>query len=62
MKNIYDITDGQLITIWIFGILGTISLLEITNDSVFTTFMSVLIPFLVIFYTLGVRNRHRELS
>lgn len=53
MKNIYKITKGQLITIWIFGIIGFFIALEQAEYSGFATFLVILIPALLIFYTIG---------
>lgn len=64
MKNFYDITKGQLITFWIFGIIGFICALAISmdgySDTNIPTFLSVFIPFFVIFYSLGWSKANRK--
>ncbi len=58
--NIYNITKGQLIILWIFGIVGELSL----ADSYYYGFMKDLflwlIPAFLIFYTLGWLNRRKS--
>ena len=53
MKNVYKITKGQLISIWIFGVIGSFVSIGEAEYSGFATFISVLIPALLIFYTIG---------
>ena len=62
MKNIYKITKGQLITIWIFGVIGFLVSVDQADYSSFATFLSILIPALLIFYTIGWRafNKIKE--
>jgi len=56
MKNIYKTTRGQLISIWIFGLIGFGVALENSDYSGFATFLSVLIPAILVFYTIGWRS------
>ena len=59
MNSFYDISRGQLITLWIFGFLGWISALDKSDyGSGAATIFSVLLPFLLFFYTIGWKNRH----
>lgn len=59
MKNLYKITKGQLITIWIFGLIGFITSSEQADYSSFATFISISIPAVLIFYTLGWRHNNK---
>ena len=57
MNNIYKISKGQLITLWVFGIIGwLISLDESDNGSGLATFFVWAIPFFLIFYSIGRQN------
>ena len=64
MNNIYNITRGQLITVWIFGGFGWfsafISLDATYSPSPFLGFLVLFIPFVLIFYTIGWRNRRKN--
>ena len=63
MKNIYNIPKGQFIIIWIFGIIGWGLILEDLDSwtpSPFSGFLAWLIPFVLIFYTLGWRKKRKE--
>ena len=62
MENLYKISKGQLLTIWVFGFIGTLLVggASAEEESVAGLFFAVLITFLVIFYTIGWRERHRE--
>lgn len=52
-SNFYDVTKLQLVTMWLFGaILFLVSINAAENDSLFAL-IGVLIPFFLIFYTLG---------
>lgn len=64
MKNIYKITKGQLITLWVFGLIGWLVAVSEAEYSGLATFFSVLIPMLLIFYTIGWRalNKTKEAS
>lgn len=61
MNNFYNITRGQLIAIWVFGIPMAYFiplLLDINGGSpLFGGLILFGFPFLIIFYTLGWRNR-----
>ncbi len=60
MKNIYNITKWQLISMWAFGIFAYFMLREMVT-SVNHTFAFILfagMPFLLVFYTIGWRNVH----
>jgi hypothetical protein len=54
MKNIYKITKGQLISLWIFGLIGWGYTLDSYSD--FGSFLSIFIPAILVFYTIGWRS------
>ncbi len=62
MKNIYNITKWQLISMWIFGILAVFLLIaaemdqQLNHTFVFLFFVGV--PFFLVFYTIGWRKEH----
>ena len=59
--KIYQISRGQLLTIWAFGLLlWFVSLVQADElqDAIWTLFLIAIVPALV-FYTLGWRNAHR---
>lgn len=62
MKDIYNISKGQLVTILIFGLIGTLLSAGYAADEESATgaIFAILISFLVIFYTVGWRERHKE--
>jgi len=62
MKNFYNITKGQLITLWVFGVIGMFIAGAWAEDynSGLGAFFAVLIPFAIVFYTIGWRNNNRE--
>jgi len=62
MKNIYKITKGQLITLIIFGVIGWFVALSEAEYSGFSTFLSVLIPAILIFYYIGWKNSNKEIK
>lgn len=54
MKNIYKITKGQLISLWVFGIIAWVYAVDSYSD--FSGFLSILIPAILVFYTIGWRS------
>ncbi len=54
MKNIYKITKGQLISLWFFGIIAWVYSVDSYSD--FSGFLSILIPAILVFYTIGWRS------
>jgi len=77
MKSIYNITKGQLITLWIFGgilwllpvksfyyafwVYGSDDWLDVTKlDDGY--FLLLLVPAILIFYTIGWRNVRKDAS
>lgn len=54
MKNLYKITKGQLISLWFFGIIGWFYTVDSYSD--FSGFLSIFIPAILVFYTIGWRN------
>lgn len=58
MKNIYKITKGQLISLWVFGVIGWIFTLDSYSDS--SGFLSILIPAILVFYTIGWRSQNKK--
>lgn len=61
MKNFYNISKGQLITIWVFGIIGWLYVLLVGQESgsAAPIFLFVLIPFFLVFYTIGWKNNKK---
>ncbi len=62
MKNIYKITKGQLIATWIFGLIGFVASLDQSDYSGFATFLAILIPALLVFYTIGWRASNNKIK
>jgi len=60
MKSIYKITRGQLVTMWIFGIIGFFVGIAQAEYSSFASFMAVLIPAFLIFYTIGWKSFNKS--
>ena len=64
MKNLYNISRGQLITLWIFGVIGWLWALEKAtsgySDSTLAEVLAWIIPLVLIFYTLGWRNNKKK--
>lgn len=60
MKNIYKISKGQLVSIWIFGIIGFFVSLGESDYSGFATFLSIIIPAVLFFYTIGWENANKK--
>jgi len=66
--KIYNISKGQLITIWIFGVLllvfGSFYWLvqsgELGRFPFFSSVLLLFIPFALIFYTLGWRKHNSQ--
>ncbi len=56
MKNIYKITKGQLITLWVFGLIGLIVALYQAEYNDFAIIFTILIPAVLVFYTIGWRS------
>ena len=64
MKNIYNITVGQLIAVWAFGCIGWFFTLQPALDYNvgFALFLLLFIPFALVFYTIGWRNHRKSNS
>jgi len=67
MNKIYNITRGQLITVWIFGAIGWIYYATNGFDSYYRSpsFVPILIwivPFILVFYTIGWKNYRKNES
>ena len=61
MENLYKISKGQLVTLWVFGTIGWFFTFDpMDYGESWAVVLFVLIPFAVIFYTIGWRERHRE--
>jgi len=69
MGKIYNISIGQLITLWVFGVASTFLAFlavfgfldnELVLSAFLAAFMVVFIPFLLIFYTIGWKNRKKR--
>lgn len=52
MKNLYNLSLGQLVTLWFFGGFAWLYTLDGYGSS-FATFWFIFIPFVLIFYTFG---------
>jgi hypothetical protein len=64
-KNFYSITKGQLITMWIFGILIFLASSIETGDSTGLNaigLIGILILFFVIFYTIGWNANRKNIK
>ena len=60
MKSIYNITKGQFITLWFFGLLGLlVSLGQAEQGSDIGASLSWFVPLFLIFYSLGYRNYNK---
>ena len=58
MKSIYNITKGQLITLWGFGVIS--AWVALFTESVGGFFYIVSISFILIFYTIGWRDSRKK--
>lgn len=60
MKSLYNISKGQLIVLWFFGVIGWIMALDKSDyGSDLAEFFCWFIPLILIFYTIGWKN-HRS--
>lgn len=64
MKQIYGISRGQLLATWVFGIiLFLVFLNQASNFSKsWASIGAVVLPFFLIFYTLGWRSQHKRIG
>ena len=64
MRNFYNITLGQLITVWVFGffslLLSAGGMAEEPSNTAFYLFLVSFIHFALIFYTIGWRNNRKK--
>ena len=75
MKNLYDITKWQFITLWIFSVVAWILIVQescnwykdcnifsigATINTPVYDWLAILIPFVVLFYTIGWRNNKKS--
>jgi len=60
--NIYNITKGQLITVWVIGTILCFHAFVISMDTQKSIIFCFLIPPVLIFYTLGWKNYRRSNS
>lgn len=60
--KIYNITVGQLIILWIIGVLGAFWLFMSSSDwgSENNFYYSIVVIFALIFYSIGWKNRKKE--
>lgn len=57
MKSLYNISKGQLIVLWFFGVIGWIMALDKSDyGSDLAQFFCWFIPLILIFYTIGWKN------
>jgi hypothetical protein len=63
-KKIYSIEKGQLIALWVFGLLGFLFTLSPALDygSGVALFFMLFIPFVLVFYTIGWKKYNKNLS
>lgn len=54
-KNFYSTTKGQLITIWVFGIIGSFFCISIASEGGddFFGLLGIGLLFFIFFYTIG---------
>lgn len=66
MKKIYDISAGQLGTIWVFALIGWFWAIGQSDNyfdpSPFAGLLAWLIPLVVIFYSIGWHNDRKQKS
>jgi len=75
MKNLYNISKGQFITLWVFSVLiwiriinhscawyASCSRFNFSDDTEIADWLSFIIPFLIIFYTIGWINHRKEIK
>lgn len=64
--NFYKITKGQLITLWVFGIIFILGdlmyVLDQCSPSGFSIFLLLLIPAVLIFYTVGWKSHNPKVK
>jgi len=63
--KVYNVTKGQLITIWVFGLIATfVALVELDsyNPSGWATVFLILIPATLVFYTIGWRVYEKNIT
>ena len=72
MNKIYNLLMGQLIVLWVFGVLGWINLMNGYNTSFeydclfrncsYNDFLVWLIPLVLVFYTIGWINHRKKVD
>jgi len=64
MKNFYSIEKGQLIVMWVFGLIGSIISLAggSDNESPLLILLSLIIIFFLFFYTIGWKKQNKKLT
>lgn len=61
MRNLYNISKGQLTAIWVFGTIAELYFIGYSTYDSFYGMLTVVLPFLIVFYTLGwVRKQEKE--
>lgn len=65
MKNIYDITGGQLAVVWAFGLVAWVVIFlyaagSYEGPSGLGVALWLLIPFALAFYSIGWKNRRKK--
>lgn len=58
MKNIYNISKGQFIVVWIFGVIFWIQALNDYGD--FWAACVTIVPAVLAFYTIGWNANHKK--
>jgi len=62
MKNIYNITKGQLITAWVCGVFLFFILGNKPEVNTLDIVIGVGVLFVLVFYTIGWRNHKKNLE
>ncbi len=63
-KEFYSITKGQLLVMWVFGVIGTIFCIATASDmgdSLFG-FLGIALAFFLFFYTFGWRANRKNIN
>lgn len=59
MRNIYDISPGQLLTLWLLGFALILFNIDNVGYSTLSAAIVLIPPFALVFYSIGWRSRKR---
>jgi len=63
MKNLYNITKGQLIVLWVFALCIMVWTMDKDDmGSEWAGLVGIVTLFAIIFYTVGWRNKKKEIK